>query len=128
MLSKIVKKVAVWFSALLAYIALTIKDWENFFPLHSHSDLRFQSIGESLENLALVGIFALARLLFPRVERSSVFIDPTGRQYSPGQSVRCFYSSFFWRDYFPNDAFKFGEALKDVRLVIARRHQLCSSR
>jgi hypothetical protein len=66
MLSKILKKIPIWFSASLAFATLANKDSENFFPLSSHSDLRFQIIGESLEILVLVGLFAVARRLAPR--------------------------------------------------------------
>jgi hypothetical protein len=116
MLSKLLKKTPAWFSTLLVFAALANKDWENFFPLSSHVDLRFQIIGESLEILVLVGVFFLARLLFPRDKESSGFVLTSKWQAAfAGAFFGTFLFVIFWRDYFPNDTFEFSEALKDIR-------------
>jgi hypothetical protein len=116
MLSKLLKKAPAWFSALLVFAALANKDWENFFPLSSHADLRFQIIGESLEILVLVGVFVLSRMLFPRDKEFSASVLPAKRRAAfAGAFFGALLFVIFWRDYFPNDTFEFAEALKDVR-------------
>lgn len=115
MFSEIVKKIPAWLSTMLVFATLAFKDWENFFPLSSHSDLKFQIVGESLEVLALVGVFSLARLVFPQnKEISASASSATGRPIFAGAIFAAFLFVTYWRDSFPNDTFKFGETLKDV--------------
>ncbi len=115
MLSNVMKKAPGWLWTVLAFAALANKDRENFFPLSSHSDLRFQIIGESVEILALMGIFALAPQWFRQAEETSASgTHRTRLAIFTGAIFAAFLFVSFWRDYFPNDTFNFGEALKDV--------------
>jgi len=110
-----VKKTPTWLGTLLFLAALAFKDWESFFPLSAHSDLKFQIVGESVELLVLVGINSLGRLsLPPEAETPGAASPATPRGVFIGAIVALFLLSTYWRDYFPNDRFSSGELLKDL--------------
>jgi hypothetical protein len=93
------------FSTILALIALAYKDHEYFLPWANHSDLRFQTIGECLEIIALVTLFLLPRVLGIEGDK----FKPSSLTFRLRILLAGFFAVFllamYWRDFFPNDQF-----------------------
>jgi len=87
--------------------ALGYKDWEYFFPLSSHADMRFQAIGEGLEGIVLAGIY-IALFFATKKKELPNFTLPTVRlRIIAGLTFAVFLLTIFWRDFFPGDLFSF---------------------
>jgi hypothetical protein len=115
MLSRIIEKTPLWLSIVFIFAAIAFKDSDNFFPLTSHSDLKFQIAGESLEILTFVGISVLARQFSRQeIEVSESRSLAKAPQIFTGAIVASILFVSFWRDYFPGGTYKFEEAFRDV--------------
>ena len=102
---------SIWhcLAALGVLAGFGIAHWSYFFPLQTHSDLRFQSIGESLALFLSFVSFACLMIVFRRPSSSA----PAEGRKSPKQillfivTIQLISNLIGWRDFFPNDQFCF---------------------
>jgi hypothetical protein len=90
----------------LLLIAMSIMDWNHFFPFSAQPDLLFQSTGELIELAALVGAIVLMSLGIAKLRGD-------GKKAGGGAIFRLLVAASFgsllitlgWRDFFPGHRF-----------------------
>ena len=101
------------FSTILVFIAIAFKDHEYFLPWANHSDLRFETIGECLEIIALVALFLLPRVLGIEGDNLKPYSLTFRLRILLAGLFAVYLLTSFWRDFFPNDQFHSSAGLMD---------------
>ena len=100
------KKTVNLFLIPLLLVPMGIMDWNHFFPLSAQPDLAFQTMGEAIELLVLVGATVLISFgIAKQKEEHKRVWSKVIYEAVIGASFALLLITLSWRDFFPNHRF-----------------------